>query len=66
MADKPRVIGPIRIGDGYAPAGSKDGYTGRGHQPGKVQGGYQAPSGTRPPLPTTGSGVKPPPSGKKS
>ena len=30
-------------------------------QPGKVQGGYQAPGGGKPPAPTTSSGVKPAP-----
>jgi hypothetical protein len=63
--DKSRVTGPIRTNDGHQPGMAKDGYPGRGHQPGKVQGGYQSPGGGRPPLPTTGSGVKPPPTGKK-
>jgi hypothetical protein len=63
--DKSRVTGPIRTNDGHKPSVANDGYPGkRGHQPG-VQGGYQSPGGARPPLPTTGSGVKPPPTSKK-
>jgi hypothetical protein len=64
MADKPKSGGMAH--DGYSPRPLNEGYQPasgtRGHQPqpGKVQGGYQAPGSGKPAAPTTGSGVQPP------
>lgn len=65
MSDKNRSVPgldhrgyrPATVGDGYkpmpGPVPSGAGKPGAGHQP--------APGGPRPPLPTVGTGVKPPP-----
>jgi hypothetical protein len=64
MADKPKSGGMAH--DGFSPRPPKGGVQSspgnRGYQPqpGKVQGGYQAPGSGKPAAPTTGSGVKPP------
>jgi hypothetical protein len=66
MSDKPKSGGMAH--DGYGPrpplkqnvqpAPATKGYQ---PQPGKVQGGYQAPGSGKPSAPTTGSGVTSPP-----
>lgn len=50
VVDETKGYQPRRIDNGYQPGVSEPG---AGHQP--------AGTGSRPPLPTTGSGVKPPP-----
>jgi hypothetical protein len=54
---------PNALNKGYQPTMANDGHQprptpGPSVAPGKVQGGYQAPSGGKPAAPTTGSGVK--------
>jgi hypothetical protein len=59
--DAPTSSAPINRG--HQPLIANDGHQPRptpwpSVAPGKVQGGYQAPAGGKPPVPTTGSGVK--------
>ena len=64
MSDN-KASGSRLANDGYKPGLLTEGHKplpSRGYQPqpGKIQGGYQAPGGGKPSAPTTGSGVKPP------
>lgn len=62
--EKPRAPPPLResLQNGYLPGPGRpltEGYL--PIAPGSVQGGYIAPTGSLPPLPTGGSGVAAPP-----